>query len=204
MSAESKATPLSCEEKLNSLEPPKPKTIYDYELLIDRDLSKFHEEILPIPMVLKKGRSIPYVIVYKDTNWKRPAYAADWHSTYWRWSYVPNNIAYQQHTIFSFDGGGSWRYDLSHYLALPNNVGGPSPINEFAFTIKYPSVVRLIVFHFNIASIKYYKNQILVLGKPMRNGLIIADFDKIRLSQSQKILQLVTPDGYELDYLILL
>ena len=43
-------------------------------------------------------------------------------------------------------------YDLSNYLALPHGSDGPSPINEFTFTIKYPYVVRLIVFDFNVAS----------------------------------------------------
>jgi hypothetical protein len=112
-------------------------------------------------------------------------------------------MAYQRHIVYSYQVGLSWWYDLSNYLALPNGAGGPSPINEYAFTIKYPYVVRLVVFNVNIISIKYYKNQIVVSGVPLRKGLTIVDFDTKKIPDSKKLLQLATPDGYELDYLIL-
>lgn len=195
--------PMTCEEKLNSLEPSKPITIYDYELLPDRDISKFTREIVSTSLVQKKGSNIPFKVVYRNLNWQRPAYDPYWHSSSWRWSYVPLNIAYQQHIVFSYQGGLSEWYDLSSYLALPGGTGGPSPINEYAFTIKYPYVVRLIIFNFNIESIKYYKNQILVSGQPMRKGLTVVDFDSKGFSKSEKLLQLGTPEGYEIDYLIL-
>jgi hypothetical protein len=195
--------PMTCEERLKALEPSEPKTIYDYELMPDRDLSKFEEEVLPIPFVQKKGSTVPFVTVYKDLNWQRPAYVPFWHSTNWRWSYVPIKTAYQQHIVYDYQGGGSWWYDLSQDLALPPGADGPSPIHEYAFTVGYPYVVRLIVFNFNITSIKHYKNQILVSGVPLRKGLTMVDFDTKSLPESKKLLQLATPDGYEVDYLIL-
>lgn len=197
------ATPKTCEEKLNLLEPSKPKTIYDYELLSDRNLSTFKEKVLPISLVQKNGIEIPFVTVYKNLDWQRPAYVPAWHSSSWRWSYIPTNMAYQQHIVYSYLGGASWWYDLSNYLALPSGTDVASPIHKYAFTIKYPYVVRLIVFKFNITSIKYYKNQILVFGEPLRKGLTIVDFDTKNIPNSKKLLQLVTLDGYELDYLIL-
>ncbi|MBU3201658.1 hypothetical protein LL037_12160 [Clostridium estertheticum] len=201
--AKNEHTPMKCEEKLNLLEPAKPKTIYDYELLPERNISTFKEKVLPISLVQKNGNKVPFAIAYKNLNWQRPAYDPIWHSSLRRWSYVPLNMAYQQHIVYSYQGGLSYWYDLSSYLALPNGTGGPSPINEYAFTIKYPYVVRLVVFNFNITSIKYYKNQIVVSGVPLRKGLTIVDFDTKKFSDSKKLLQLATPDGYELDYLIL-
>lgn len=203
VSAKSESTLMPCEERLNLLEPLKPKTIYDYELLSDRNLSSFKLKVLPISLVQKNGIKVPFVTVYKDLNWQRPAYDPVWHSSSWRWSYVPLNMAYQQHIVYSYQGGLSWWYDLSSYLALPGGTGGSSPIHEYAFTIKYPYVVRLIVFNFNITSIKYYKNQILVYGEPLRKGLTVVDFDTKNFPNSKKLLQLATPDGYELDFLIL-
>jgi hypothetical protein len=203
VSAKSEYTPMTCEERLKALEPSEPKTIYDYELMPDRDLSKFEEEVLPISFVQKKGTVLPFVTVYKDLNWQRPAYDPFWHSTNWRWSYVPRKIAYQQHIVYDYQGGGSWWYDLSQELALPPGADGPSPIHPSAFTVGYPYVVRLIVFNFNITSIKHYKNQILVSGVPLRKGLTMVDFDTKNLPDSKKLLQLATPDGYEVDYLIL-
>lgn len=112
-------------------------------------------------------------------------------------------MAYEQHIVFSYTGGLSWWYDLSNYLALPSGLDNSSPIHKFAFSTTYPYVVRLIVFKFNVNSIKYYKNQIIVTGEPLRKGLTIVDFDTRNLPNSKKILQLATPDAYELDYLIL-
>lgn len=37
----------------------------------------------------------------------------------------------------------------------------------------------------------------------MRKGLTILDFDTKNIPNSKKLLQLATPDDYELDYLIL-
>ena len=195
--------PPTCEERLKFLEPAEPKTIYDYELLPDRNIDKFKEEVLPISLVQKKGVEIPFVTAYKDLNWQRPAYDSAWHSSYWRWSNVPLNMAYQQHKVFSYQGGGSWWYDLSSHLALPAGTGGASPINEFAFTIKYPYVVRLIIFNFNVETIKHYKNQFVVSGEPLRKGITVIDFDTKNLPGSEKLLQLATPDGYEIDFTIL-
>jgi len=203
VSAISEDTPMTCQEKLNLLEPSKPKTIYDYELLSDRNLSTFNGKVLPISLIQKNGSKITFTTVYKNLNWQRPAYDPYWHSSSWRWSYVPLNMAYQQHIVYSYQGGLSWWYDLSSYLALPSGADGSSPIHKSAFTIKYPYVIRLIVFKFNIKSIKYYKNQILVSGEPLRKGLTIVDFDARSFPNSKKLLQLATPDGYELDYLML-
>ena len=202
-SAKGELIPMTCEEKLNLLEPANPKTIYDYELLPDRNINTFKEKVLPISLVQKNGSKVLFVTFYKDLNWQRPAYDPTWHSSSWRWSYVPLNMAYQQHIVYSYQGGLSWWYDLSNYLALPGGTGGPSPIHEYAFTIKYPYVVRLIVFNCNIASIKYYKNQIIVSGEPLRKGLTIIDFDTRNFTDSKKLIQLATPNGYELDYSIL-
>ncbi|QGU95418.1 hypothetical protein GOM49_10250 [Clostridium bovifaecis] len=199
--AKDQHVPMTCEEKLKLLEPTEPKTIYDYELLRDRDMSNFQEEVLPISLVQKTGIKVPFSTVYKDLNWQRPVYSPLWHSSSWRWSYVPLNMAYQRHIVFDYQGGLSWWYDLSSYLALPNGIDTASPIHEYAFTIKYPYVVRLIVFNFNITSIKHYKNQILVSGEPLRKGLTLVDFDTKNLPASKKLLQLATPDGHEIDYL---
>jgi hypothetical protein len=203
ISARGSFNPMSCEERLKALEPSEPKTIYDYELLPDRDISMFKEEVFPISLVQKKGSKIPFATVYKDLNWQRPAYSPFWHSTNWRWSNVPFLIANQQHIVYSYQGGGSWWYDLSGYLALHGVPTGPSPIHESAFTVIYPYVVRLIVFNFDVASIKHYKNQFVVTGEPLRKGLTIIDFDTKDLPDAKKMLQLATHDGYELDYLIL-
>jgi hypothetical protein len=203
VSVKSEYLPMTCEEKLNLLEPSEPKIIYDYEMMPDRDISKFGEKVSPISLVQKKGSTLPFVTVFKDLNWQRPVYTPYWHSSSWRWSYVPRNMAHQRHIVYSYQGGLSWWYDLSSYLAMPAEADGPSPIHKYAFTIKYPYVVRLIVFNFDVKSIKYYKNQILFSGEPLRKGLTLVDFDTIAIPDSKKLLQLATPEGYEIDYLIL-
>lgn len=202
-SAKNEYAPMPCEEKLKLLEPAEPKTIYDYELMLDRDLNTFKEKVFPISVVQKNGSKVTFVTVYKDLNWQRPAYYSEWHSSNWRWSYVPLNMAYQRHIVYEYQGGLSWWYDLSNYLALPDGTGSPSPINKYAFSIKYPYVVRLIVLNFNIKALKQYKSQFLVSGEPLRKGVTVVDFDAKKFYNSKKLLQLSTTDGYEIDYLIL-
>ncbi|GKU27481.1 hypothetical protein CFOLD11_43080 [Clostridium folliculivorans] len=195
--------PLTCEDKLRTMEPIIPKTIYDYQLLRDRDMNNFKRNLEPISSVLKDGIDIPFVSIYKDLDFQRPAYAQQWHSSYWRWSYMPVNLANQQHKLFLYSGGLSVWYDLSNELVLPGDLSNSSPINKKAFSTAYPYVVRIIVFDFNITSIKYYKNQICVIGEPLRKGLTVVDIDIKNIPTSQKLIQLVTPDGYELDYSIM-
>ncbi|GFP75593.1 hypothetical protein [Clostridium fungisolvens] len=196
-------SPLTCEDKLRTMEPIVPKTIYEYQLLGDRDMNKFKGNLEPISSVLKDGIDIAFVSVYKDLDFQRPAYAPQWHSSYWRWSYMPVNLANQQHKLFTYSGGLSVWFDLPNELVLPGKLSNASPINKKVFTTIYPYVVRLIVFDFNIISIKYYKNQICVIGEPLRKGLTVADIDIKNIPDSQKLIQLITPDRYELDYSIL-
>lgn len=203
VSCKNLTSPLTCEDKLRTMEPIVPKTIYDYQLLRDRDMNKFKRNLEPISSVLKDGIDIPFVSVYKDLNFQRPAYAKQWHSSYWRWSYMPVNLANQQHKLFIYSGGLSVWHDLLNSLPLPMELTNSSSINKKAFTTNYPYVVRIIVFDFNITSIKYSNNQICVIGEPLRKGISIVDIDTKNLPSSQKLIQLITPDGYELDYSIM-
>lgn len=109
--------------------PKEPQTLYDFQLLPDR-----------------------FQTVYHDPDWKHPAYHPNWYSTNFRWSNAPISLAYQQHQIFSYQGGMSCWFDLSHYLALPDQSYFPSPINYNGFTIKYSFVTRLIAINAEIAS----------------------------------------------------
>ncbi|MBK1812142.1 hypothetical protein JHL18_16080 [Clostridium sp. YIM B02505] len=196
-------SPLTCEDKLRTMEPIVPKTIYDYQLLRDRDMSKFKGKLEPTLSVLKDGIDVPFVSIYKDLDFQRPSYAQQWHSSYWRWSYMPLNLANQQHKLFTYSGGASVWYDITNSLPLPKGLNNSSPINKKAFSTAYPYVVRFIVFDFNITSIKYSNNQICVIGEPLRKGISIVDIDTKNIPSSQKLIQLITPDGYELDYSIM-
>jgi hypothetical protein len=78
--AKNEHKPMTCEEKLKLLEPANPKTIYDYELLRERNINTFKEKLSPISLVRNNGSKVPFVIVYKNLNWQRPVYDPIWHS----------------------------------------------------------------------------------------------------------------------------
>lgn len=191
------------EQRLLRLEPKEPKLFYDYQLLPERDLSKFLKNQYPIKEAIDKGNDVTFETVYHDSAWKRPAYHPDWHSTNLRWSNIPLHLANQQHRLYIYQGGGSWWYDLSEYLVLPPSSYFPSPINKFAFTIKYPFVTRIIVMNATVKTMKYYRNQIILLVEPGRTGLHLIDFDHKKLQNKSFLLQMSTISGEELDYLIL-
>lgn len=194
---------LTPDDRLARLEPKEPSIMYDYQLLkYERDLSQFYKEVLPIKTILLKGHKLPFRIIFSDMDWKRPAYHPNWHSSSFRWCYIPINIAIQQHNLFIYQGGGSARYDLSNSLVLPNEIHKKSPFSEYAFTTKYPYVTRFIIFKAKPLSIKAYKNQLAVVVEPQRTGLHIIDFEHKQLQNQKLLVQMSTADGAELDYLL--
>lgn len=107
------------------------------------------------------------------------------------------------HRIFSTYATASRYYDFIHDLGI---AAESSDFNKYEYTSS-PSpldFLQVVVMNTLIERVITYENQIVIMGKPQRTGLqaIIIPTAKINpIENTDNILiQLVTPDGYEIDY----
>ena len=139
-------------------------------------------------------------MIYNNPDWERPAYKSYWHSEYGRWSYVPNRIHYALHRVFSTYATASIYYDFIHDLGIAEES---EHFNKYEFTSPF-DYLQIVVMNTSIEKVITYENQIVIVGKPQRTGLqaiVIPNHDIKPIGNSNIILiQLATPDGYEIDY----
>ncbi|WP_197259175.1 hypothetical protein [Paenibacillus dendritiformis] len=95
-------------QQLGNLEPPSPVTLPNPPFR----QSEPPQNLLSILDVLKKGKSIAYDVIADLPQWDRPSYLPYWHSTYERWSYVPNRIHFAKHRLFTSPTSASALYDF--------------------------------------------------------------------------------------------
>ena len=179
-----------------ALEPKAPTNISDTSF----DLLPLPDNEVPINQVLEKGKNLSFKFIYNNPDWERPAYKNYWHSEYGRWSYVPNRIHYALHRVFSTYATASIYYDFIHDLGIAEES---EHFNKYEFTSPF-DYLQIVVMNTSIEKVITYENQIVIVGEPQRTGLqaiVIPNHDIKPIGNSNIILiQLVTPDGYEIDY----
>lgn len=159
-------------------------------------------KVFPIQDVIKEGKEIQIDFGYNDPDWIRPAYKTYWHSSVsgGRWSYVPRRINYSLHKIFTSYQTTSIYYDFTHELGIWEESKSFDLDNGL-------SNIALVVMDSNIKKIITYGNQVLVISEPKRTGLQVVEIHHSKIHPIDKdspiMFQLVTPDGYELDYSLL-
>lgn len=185
------------ERRLDNLEPPQPTSIIDSPFPFETGTEVyFPTDIIPISEVLKQGTKIPFKTIKNDSNYIRPIYEEQWHSTYWggRWSYMPSRIHYALHRLFTFYDIG-----LSGELNFQQNIGITFP----TFQNETDLDLYLIVFQTDVTGIYTKGNQVVVVGTPKRTGVKVLTIKTGDLQPSNKekylLVQLAT-NGGELDY----
>lgn len=148
----------------------------------------------PISEVISSGTMIPFQVILDKADYKRPAYQSDWHSSVGRWSYVPTRIHYALHRVFTaYDLGLSGWYDFE------GNLGIGVPMFQRDDLDLY-----IVAFQMEITKVYTKGNQIVVVGRPKRNGvqaITIKVHDLKPNSDKESLLvQLATEDGDEIDY----
>lgn len=163
-----------------------------------------YEELAPptklesVNTVIKTGKEIPVQFDYNNPDWERPAYKSYWHSSYGRWSYVPNLIHSAIHRIFVTFPTASVFYDFVHDLGIAEES------DEF---IKHSGApydrIEMVVMQTRIEKIITLENQVVVVGKPALTGLqaVSVPVKDIKPSNTEEsiLFQLVTSDGDEID-----
>ena len=149
--------------------------------------------------VIKNGKDIPLQFSYNNPNWKRQAYKSYWHSSYGRWSYVPDRIHYAMHRIFVTYPTASVFYDFIHDLGIAEEN------DDFQKTSRTPyENIVLVVMQTKVEKIVSLGNQVVVIGQPALTGLqvlLVPVKDLKPYNTNESILfQLVTSGEDEIDY----
>ncbi|MEJ9219094.1 hypothetical protein P4H46_12990 [Paenibacillus glucanolyticus] len=182
--------------RLERLEPSKPQTIMEWpEDIIDD--SFYPKDIIPISEVLQKGTAVPFIILKNDPDFRRPVYEEHWHSTYWggRWSYMPMRIHYALHRLYT-----TYDIGISSELDFKQNVGIEFPV----FQNRTDLDLYIVVFQTTVTHVYTHGNQIVLSGKPTRDGVQVISIKTSALRpfdlNKKLLVQLATAQGHELDY----
>ncbi|MFC4411414.1 hypothetical protein ACFOZY_13375 [Chungangia koreensis] len=178
------------EKRLKSLEPEKAVDIEDPPWK-ERPFPTIQ---FPISKVISTGTQIPFQVILDKPDYQRPAFKADWHSSVGRWSYVPTRVHFALHRLFTaFDLGLSGWYDFEGNLGINVEMSQSDDLDLY-----------IVAFQTEITKVYTKGNQIVVVGRPKRNGvqaITIKVHDLKPNSEKESLLvQLATEDGDEIDY----
>lgn len=150
---------------------------------------------------MENGKEIPLQFAYNNPDWQRQMYKEYWHSSYGRWSYIPNRIHYAMHRIFVTYPTASVFYDFTHNLGIWDENDDFQIMSSTS--TPFENMV-LVVMQTKVDKIVTLGNQVVVIGRPSLNGLqvlLIPTQDLNPYDPKESILfQLVTPEGDEIDY----
>lgn len=180
---------------LDSILPDENKVMYDnpYRLYGDEMPSY---ETYPLTEAIDMGKSIDFSVLFNDSNYMRPMYDSRWRDFYFRlWSFLPYKVSDAHHRLFIFPLGASSNFDFT------GEQGGFLNVSIDAHRSK-----NLLVYNFDVKSIKLHENQVTLVGEPKRTGaqvISIVQDDLLDEDTNEKdlLFQLSTPDGYEIDYI---
>lgn len=188
-----------CTNRLSALEPEEPINIDSYPIYN----LPFPTQTYPISEVLQKGKEIPLQFAFNNLNWKRPVYKFYWHTVPagGRFSYVPDRVNYALHRIFATYPTASILFDLE------GNLGIVEESKDFEYDISNIDQILLITMQSNIRKVVTLGNQVIVIVEPRRTGLQVLIIPENTIQPSNKdeatIFQMITPDGYEIDYFLM-
>jgi hypothetical protein len=169
---------------------------YDYSVGIEK-LKAFTEK--PVETVLSQGDSIPFKLNIDNHNWIRPIYSSVWDSEFYQQRYGENAksifVQLAQHRLFQSPVGASVSAGFFGPIGLPKEKG-KFPKEDFS-----PEHVGQYILNGKVTDVKRLGNQIAIFAEPTRKGFqeIWIKYDE--LPERKALFHLVTPGGYEIDYL---
>jgi hypothetical protein len=158
------------------------------------DLQNNTVEASDIAALIQRGKKIPFVLNYKNPQYKRPLYSPLWKTNYKRmWAYIPKQIESNMHRLHIISQSQDARYDFfgtlgfhERYLKIQSGYYG------------------LLVYNFDVSQVVLSKNQLLLLGIPSRTGVEVLSINPSNLKHSENyFVKLITLDNYQMDCKIL-
>jgi hypothetical protein len=156
-----------------------------------RDISLTSQDEVPISMVKQKGKSIPFVVRYRNPKYRRPIYDPYWKKNYReKFSYLPDQICLNLHRLFLLPRSIEDRNDLFGKLAFFDGYG----------TV-YNKEQGFLTYSFNVKKAYFLENQLVLEGEPARKGAELVVVKRSLLPAAGELfVRLVTPDKSEVDY----
>lgn len=185
-------------ERIERMEPKEAVTTTDDGRNIA--ISKISGPTMPAKKVLVEGKNISFVQTYNDPDWKRPTFHKGWYSTYFRFASIEHKMRMAYHRLFEVPPGASSQYDFFGLLGYEEKA---SKRKHKAVNPGYD--LHLMVFQADIREVKFLGHQIVIVAEPRRTGAQRISLKRKDLLPPDKkevmlLVQLVTPDGYEIDY----
>lgn len=187
-----------CKNRLKALEPKEAINIDSWPIYN----IPFPPNVQPVSAVINLGNEIPLEFAYNNLEWQRPAYKFYWHTVPagGRFSYMPNRVNYSLHRIFASYPTASIMYDLE------GNIGIMEESKDFDYDISNINQIVLIALQSDIKKVITLDNQIIVIVEPSRSGLQVITIPDDMIQPSNKdeaiMIQMITPDGFEIDYFL--
>ncbi|QUI24483.1 hypothetical protein HZI73_20220 [Vallitalea pronyensis] len=149
---------------------------------------------LDMASVKAQGTPIEYGIMYQNTAFKRPIYDPIWKTTIQQnGTLVPYQICQNMHNLFVLPTNPEEQILYLQSLSIHDKI------NLDASKDRY-----ILLFNFQPEQILQYEQQIIILGTPTRKGAYILSLHQDNLSSHKEyMIQLVTPDLMEVDYILL-
>jgi hypothetical protein len=157
----------------------------------------FPSKVLPIADIPDKKNKIPFRVIVDKPNYDRKAYKKLWHSTEGggRLSYIPSRIHYALHRLFT-----NYDIGLSNWYSFELNMGFSIPMFQNEKNLD----MYIVAFQTEVIDVYTKGNQVIVIGKPKRNGVQVITIKTRNIVPVNKeeplLVQLATQAGNEIDY----
>jgi hypothetical protein len=153
----------------------------------------FPFDVPSIEIARTNGKEIPFTTHYKNANYKRPIYDPLWLKNYKkRWCYIPQQISLSLQRLFLIPSSPDEQHDFFGMLSFNECF---TPLKEYD--------AGFLVYNFCVDRAVVYKNNIIMIGKPSRNGAQIISFSRSEIPQRDYIVYIVSPDDQAIDYAFL-
>lgn len=152
---------------------------------------------VPIKEILSKGKTIKFILKAENKDWIRPTYSKKWDDPLFKERFPDSSILVEaaMHRLFELPTGASLSFPF--YVS----IGLDGAISEADLPVNY---MGFLIVNSRIKDIKTLDKQVVIIAEPARSGYQIIWINRTELPVDNLLVILVTPDGYEVDYLPIL
>ncbi len=147
--------------------------------------------LIDLEDALNNLKAVNFSYIYNNKKYVSPVFHPQWKEHYndRGWCYIPRKMYLNMKKVYSLPSDREVASDL---------------LGELGYFGKFPGVDKtklgIAVQNFNVQSVGFNENNIIVKGTPSRTGLQIIEIDNNQLNASTEyVVRLVTPDACEID-----